>query len=336
MIRKKTVVVVAAGASNDLNLPLGKGLQERVSGLLAETGDIWRYLNSASLEYFGPTEKDRAQSVAERARQQRLQILQSSSIDNFLNQFKNDPDLVSFLKMVIAYALAEAEQKSLISGRKPDTDIITNTSDYFLHDFMNIVVRGHQKDNIEESLANLTFVIFNYDRCVERYLELWMKFRFGVDFDWHGGVTKFIHVYGSLGDYYDRATFNPFEYDGNFAFQNPHQELPRYVDRIKTFTEEAASEVRNEIETSIDEAETVIFLGFGFEEQNMKYFDGKWSNKRVFATVFGMSPQNGAFIGEALTKRFSNIGRLVYTVDGKSRKLITDLYHPLTAAVGSL
>ncbi len=338
MIRRKTVIVVGAGASNDLNLPLGEGLQRRISELLNATGDIWQYLNSASLNHFGVAAPDRAQMVADKVREQHLQILHSPSIDNFLDQNKDDPDLVNFLKMVIAYAIAEAEQKSKLSGNRKVEEIIHSTSDYFLHDFMNIAIRGHQKGNIGDSLSNLTFVIFNYDRCVERYLDHWMKFRFGIQFDWRDIAPKFIHVYGSLGNYFDGTCFNPFVYGGKFAFQNPHMELPNYVNKLKVFTEDADSSVRLEISRAIDEAETIAFFGFGFEEQNMKYFEGqgRWITKKVFATTFGMSQQNGNFIKEKLANQFSSIGRFVHSYDGKSKGMISDLYHPLAEAVGSI
>ncbi len=197
--------------------------------MLNPTGDIWPYLKEASISHFGIAAPDRAWMVADRVSEQRPQILHSTSIDNFLDQNKEDPNLVNFLKMVIAYAIAEAEQKSKLSGNGKVEEIIHNTSDYFLHDFMNIAVRGHQKGNIGDSLSNLTFVIFNYDRCVERYLDHWMKFKFGFQFDWQKIAPKFIHVYGSLGDYFDETCFNPFEYGGKRAFQNPHLELPKYV-----------------------------------------------------------------------------------------------------------
>jgi len=338
LITNKTVVVVAAGASHDVKMPLGPGLQENIANMLRPDVGVYRHLEGAAANRFKDKDRLHAISIVERASSLTKQLLSAASIDNFLDQHKDERELVDFFKITIAYALADAEKRSALSNdySTNESSIIGRTADYFLHDFMNIVMRGHQADNVADSMANLTFVIFNYDRCVERYLDLWMRFRFGPDFAWQPNAPKMIHVYGSLGDYFDSSTFNPFTYNGKYAFQNPHLELPQYADKIKVFTEQEDSVVQQEILNSIHTAQALIFLGFGFEEQNMRFFEGKWDSKRVFATTLGMSDPNQVFIKEKLTNQFSDSARSVFTLKGKSRALLSDLYHPLTSAVGSI
>lgn len=346
MIKNKTVVAVGAGVSSDLGLPLGPKLKEQVSDLLRDDRHIFRYFERAAIELFD-RDRQRASNAAERACSLRDQIVSSASIDNFLDQHRTEKDLVSFVKMVIAYALADAEKNSALrdiarrSGAQVGNSysrIISDNSSYFLYDFLNILIRGHQVDNFSASLSNLTFVIFNYDRCVERYLDVWFKFRFGDGVSWRVSGPNFIHVYGSLGDYFDRSVWNPFSHSGEMAFQNPHLELGKYVEKIKIFTEQEDSKIYQDIQDALGAAQAIVFLGFGFEEQNMRFFQGHslGYDKSVFATVMGLSDVNKKHVEDELGDLFSPNARRVYTFDGKSKALIEEFYRPLTKAVGSL
>lgn len=340
MIRKRTVVVVGAGASNDLGLPLGPGLKNRVADLIEKHSETRDYLLQACRQRFSDNSGEITNQVFKRAAQQLDALKSAASIDNFLDQRRNDKEFIAFSKMNIAYAIAEAEQKSSI--RKQSTalpgKLIRENSEYFLLDFLNIVARNHQEETIIESLKNITFIIFNYDRCVERYFSLWLTMQFGHAKNALLEGPEFLHVYGSLGDYFDGNVHNPFQYEGRMAFQNPHFELPAYVDRIKLFTEQEDSDVSEKIRSRVNSAEAIIFLGFGFEEQNMRFFERKVRTPiPVFATQFGMSPSNEDFIDKELAARFAK-GQLdfVRSTNGKSRALITDHYHSLTRAVGSV
>ncbi len=336
MINNKTVVIVGAGASHDLGLPLGPELQIQVADQLGNRdSELWSFFRSAAENLF--TTKGKAGVQAFITLCGLAQQLQSStSIDNFLDQHKDQPEVVAAAKIVVAYVLADAEKNSKLRGREDKADLIMQNRSYFMFPLLNIAVRGHQAENIRKSLENLTFVIFNYDRCVERYLRAWLLFRFGPKAIENILQEKFVHVYGSLGNYFDPEVHNPFEYEGRLAFQNPHFELPPYVDRLKVFTEQEDSETREKINAVVDEAKTLIFLGFGFEEQNMRFFDVSGENKKVFATLYGLSVQNQSFVTDYLNNQFSNSLRSVQYVDGKSSKLFDDCYHPITRAVGSL
>ena len=336
LIKNKTVIVVGAGASADLNLPLGPQLRDDVSELLSgANAEMTRYFVSAVHHLLG-TDSPEASSATMRARELSGPLRTAASIDNFLDQHKSEQNFVETAKMAIAYAIASAEKNSKIGKNRSAEEVIRNSSDYFLADLMNIVVRGHQADNIGDSLDNLTFVIFNYDRCVERYLDSWMKFRFGCDFEWRQRGPKFIHVYGSLGDYFETSIHNPFLYQGDMAFQNPHLQLPAYVERIKVFTEQEDSLVHGSIVEAVGAAKALLFFGFGFEEQNMRFFQGNYDNKKLFATLYGVSKPNTEFLRDQLTQQYSFNGRWVYTCDGTAKKLISEYYHPMTKAVGSL
>lgn len=340
MINNKTIVVVGAGASNDLGLPIGSGLQKEIFKLLDTSSGTFRYLRSAAHHYFEQEGLSREQidAIVERAGSMSNQMRSAASIDNFLDQHKDEVHLVAFFKILILYALAEKEQNSRLAGRLPVDDLMTQCEDYFLYDFLNIVVRNHQGNNIHESLGNLTFVIFNYDRCVEYFLDVWLRFRFKISISDLQTKPEFIHVYGSIGEIEGGYTPNTFgRRNLDLPFQNPHLEIPALVKNIKIFTEQEDSSVANQIDRAMKDATALVFLGFGFEEQNMRFFKRFQGRKNVFATAYGMSYENQEFIRDFL-KRFASRNGLekVYLSDDKAKQFIEKFYHPLTRAVGSI
>ena len=52
MIKHRTVIVVGAGASKDLDLPLGVELQAQIADVISNRrADIWNYLRTAANNY---------------------------------------------------------------------------------------------------------------------------------------------------------------------------------------------------------------------------------------------------------------------------------------------
>ncbi|MFN0114907.1 MAG: hypothetical protein ACKVPY_09550 [Paracoccaceae bacterium] len=335
MINRKTVVVVGAGASSDLGLPLGAALKSEVANLATRRDDgIWLHLNSAMFHYFEPN-RDIGEKALLHFSDFGSQLRSAYSIDNFLDQRRDDHILLAVGKMLIAYVIAGAEKNSGLAVER-EFDVIENNQDYFLFDLMNIVSRGHQANNIHKSLQNLTFVTFNYDRCIERFLKIWLETNFGMK---AGDVVprdNIVHAYGSLGDYFDQSVHNPFEYRGRVAFQNVHLELRNYVDKIKIFTEQEDSSVFGVIHQKLTDCDTIVFLGFGFEEQNMRFFENVSGSKNVFATMYGQSKENSNYLDGYLSQMFACKPGGYYSVDDKAAQMFRRCYHPITRAVGSL
>jgi hypothetical protein len=263
----------------------------------------------------------------------------AASVDNFLDQVRSDVDFVSVCKMAIGYEIAKAEQGSAISGNLRDSKLIDVAASrgYFLLDLLNFVVRGHQEDNVGESLSRLTFVIFNYDRCLERVLLSWLHMRFPSSAEDLYKLVKIIHVYGSLGAYGGSHGTEFFDRDPSYGvMQNPHLTMPDFAYKIKVFTEQEDSNVASEIGQAMHFARAVMFLGFGFEEQNMRFFRSLDPyEKRIFCTTMGKGKQNELAIEENLREMMKVEGAIAM-VDGKAKELFLTYYHPIGRAVGSL
>jgi hypothetical protein len=66
-------------------------------------------------------------------------------------------------------------------------------------------------------------------------------------------------------------------------------------DRIRTFTEQIADDsLQTTIHDRISNAETLLFLGFSFHEQNMQLIrpSSECQAKQVLGTAFGISESN--------------------------------------------
>ena len=341
MITKPTVVVVVvgAGASFDLGLPLGSVLQQKVVAAVANSSsEAFRYFRAAAHNLF---DKDGSRADAALARAQRhvSGLRHAASVDNYLDQVRSDTDFVSICKMAIGYEIAKAESGSVIARQTSYDRVIDSASDaeYFLLDLLNLAVRGHQEENLEESLVNLTFIIFNYDRCVEKVLLSWLQMRFSNSAPHLFSQVKFVHVYGSLGPYGQIEGSEFFDSESSHgAVQNPHLTIPDFASRIKIFTEQEDSEVAEKIRNAIHFSQAILFLGFGFEEQNMRFFRSPQSYaKRIFCTTVGKGRQNELAISKSLMEMMG-VDDDIGMIGGKAKRLFSEFYHPIGRAVGSL
>ncbi|MBE0553251.1 MAG: hypothetical protein IH625_06125 [Rhodobacteraceae bacterium] len=336
MITEPTVVVLGAGVSNDLGLPLGTELQARVTSAFTDTGTALSPYYTAAIKNLLGDRQSTSDNLIHKAKAHCRALKHAASIDNYLDQVRSEVDFVNAAKMMIGYQIANGENNCSIAGIDRPADIVDAAvqSDYFLNDFLNLVVRGHQIENIEASLRNITFVVFNYDRCLERVLFAWLSLRFGNNATDLYRAIRIIHVYGSLGNYPDEET-NFFRKDSAGPMLNPHLEMPKFAGRIKIFTEQEESNLAHDIATAVRSSTCLIFLGFGFEEQNMRFFRCKDSySKHVFATTMGKGKANEAAIEESLIE-LVNLEANVHMVSGKAKALFSTFHHAIGRAIGS-
>jgi hypothetical protein len=281
-------------------------------------------------------DNNRYEDMFRRAPEFLVRMLSAASIDNFLDQHKDELDLVITLKCGIVYAIAKHEMSSKIGmGRQNLDEIVRSNSNYFLFDLMNFVVRGHQVNNITQSLENLTFITFNYDRCIERYLEQWLVYRFGTSAAQLARSVNILHVYGSIDNYFESEFESPFLRKGETPYSNPIAIVPQLATRIKLFTEQEDTAIPGRIASIVRSSQVLCFLGFGFEEQNMRFFTEGFRHHDVFATAFGLGKANTEFLTKRLTQ-FSITKKSVYVVNGKCKELFSEFYMPLAHAVGTV
>lgn len=102
-------------------------------------------------------------------------IVLAHSIDDFLDVHQHDQRLVEYGKAAIAKCILEAERESTLffdpNARQlapgPPTINFMQCSDTWLVGLMKLLVRRTPHADRAKIFERCTFVIFNYDRCVE-------------------------------------------------------------------------------------------------------------------------------------------------------------------------
>ena len=143
----------------------------------------------------------------------------------------------------------------------------------------------------EMSFENITFVNFNYDRCLEHFFHHAIAARFGIEFIKAKHVSdraKIIHPYGDLGQ------IGPFANGANSRFgYEPNKDLTEVARGIRTYAEQQNGDdgIIQDLRKEISEADTLVFLGFAFHDQNLNLLQPteKIHANQIFGTSLGMS-----------------------------------------------
>lgn len=297
MFSQPVVFVIGAGASAEYGMPVGADLKTKIAtavgfkdaaGRPTGDGDLYRLLAShgdaADIENAG------------------LQLAEAMpsfiSIDEALNWFNSSPRIVELGKIAIVREILIAEKISPLfhwAANSPEPETIYG--DAWSSHFLSMAMGALTKEESELAFKNVTIVNFNYDRTLEHYLYLALQRKFGLTAGDAARVLsglKVIRPYGRISalPWQDGAAGVDF---GTVSGINDYERLISLAGNIRTYTErELAASVREVIQPYIDRARMVVFLGFGFHEQNMSLLRAKsheaW--RRVFATVQRMDENN--------------------------------------------
>lgn len=328
--RQNTTFVIGAGASHEFGLPVGKGLAVEIKkavsdkGLLGsgdpDRGYLLRYINHA----FSTPEQGEAAKIAKQIYDG---IHTAVSIDAFIHRHRQSDLLGRLGKVLIAMEVLKAEGRSSMSYKHwhhfvadPDsvilqvnkkTDLINPDYTWIGH-FFRTLCDGIE--NPEDIGKNVTIICFNYDRCIEHYLMENLSDAYLISRKEALRIVeskiKIIHPYGSLGQI---GLLKEDLGNGRLLFG---QEIDAALDidslakNIRTYSEQAHdSEQVREIHEAIAACKNLVFLGFGFNNQNLNLLrvrgsvKGIQTNKNVYATGFGLYKQ----IGQTLQRRILDL-----------------------------
>jgi len=223
---------------------------------------------------------------------------QAISIDNFIDCHAGDGQLELCGKLAISRAILDAEKDSSLyvdpTGRKqhPNYSALGTT---WYSAFMQLLTQNCRIAYLPERLARITFVVFNYDRCVEQFLFHGIQNYYGIDAEAAARLLthlRIFHPYGAVGTLPWQRQPNPIA----FGEQVSPKQLLDVAAGIKTFTEGTdphASDIK-ELRESLRGATTLLFLGFAYHQMNLKLLKpevphGKPADVRYFGTASGMS-----------------------------------------------
>jgi hypothetical protein len=151
------------------------------------------------------------------------------------------------------------------------------------------------REEANAAFQNVTIINFNYDRIIEIYLFGRLQTQFGIEETEAAEIVsnlKIIRPYGKIGRLlWEDGNAVPFGAD----IEMEHQKLFSLSNNVRTYTEQNLSDMlRNEIKSAMNKARLVVFLGFGFHQQNMKILQASTSEgwRRILGTVSGIEAEN--------------------------------------------
>lgn len=317
MFRQKTVVILGAGASKEARLPTGDELKEQIRQLL----DI-RVKYSGGIESGDAGIADALISVARRlrldpnaylqaGRRIRNGLPQSISIDNFIDLHQGDDKLELCGKLAIVSAILIGERQSLLyfdrTGRRQSPEFETLDRTWY-NSFVKLLTQGCPVGLLQERLSKLSFVVFNYDRCLEHFLYHSIQNVYGLSPESAADLMKsvsILHPYGVIG----RLPWQGGEQTIEFGAEAHSSELLALANGIKTFTEGTdpdSSDILS-IRAQIPSASVVLFLGFAYHQQNLDLIRSESPHPdpdvvRYYGTAYGMSTSDSDMVASDLVR----------------------------------
>jgi len=308
MIDNKTIIIVGAGAGQEVHMPTGNELKHKISNLLCYRDDdevtkqlygdklIFRALSNISAKTENPT--DELNSYLQSAKVISDAMPQALSIDNFIDTHTNNKRIETCGKLAIVRAILEAENNSLIyfnenKNAHPDFNKLENT---WFNSFFQLLTENCNVRDLHNRLSDITLIIFNYDRCIEHFLFHSLQNYYYIDEKKSAELLNLInifHPYGVVGNLPWQNKRESIQYGG----EPSQQHLINLSQKIRTFsegTDPRSSEIIS-IHRNIHEADLIVFLGFAFHKLNMdllrpvEHDVGSCERKGFFATALKIS-----------------------------------------------
>jgi hypothetical protein len=147
--------------------------------------------------------------------------------------------------------------------------------------------------DIVKIFDNVSFLVFNYDRCIEYFLLHALQQLYAINEQRAAEILSrlnIIHPYGDVGELKTPLQGNGVVFGGN-ADDLDQENYAHLAGRIRTYTEVKEGEARENIDIALQDAETWVFLGFAFHEQNLRLIRPalEHDQKYIYGTAYKMS-----------------------------------------------
>jgi hypothetical protein len=248
MFNRQTLFILGAGASAEVDIPIGTKLASTIGKKMdIRFGMGNEHIGTGDLDLYSHIKQKFGQEVREYQRAGWLirdGITLSQSIDDFLDLHRNNQWINRYGKVAIVKAVLEAERTSkLYFDGSSGTETLNSdrVADTWFVKFMHMLGRGIPKENAREIFDRVSFIIFNYDRCVEHFLSNSLQKLYGIPEQEASeilGDLHIIHPYGVIGDLEQRTRPEGIPFGNGDRFSADYVALS---DRIKTYTEKIAA-----------------------------------------------------------------------------------------------
>jgi hypothetical protein len=207
MFKRRTLFVIGAGASAEAKLPIGSELAGAISKRLDIRFDDFgsRHVGLGDIRLFDNLKRkqpDKARDIQQACWLIRDGVHLSNSIDDFLDLHRDNATLTLVGKAAVAKSILEAENASSLhyDWRQPGRGInFPNLHPTWFNKFVKMLSRGVQKP--DAIFAKVSFVVFNYDRCIEHFLLHGLQRLYGISEQDAASICATLsirHPYGML------------------------------------------------------------------------------------------------------------------------------------------
>lgn len=346
MFRSKTLFILGAGASHEVGLPVGETLKEQIAdkidiqfenGHTQKSGDpeILQALRNHALRLDGGW--GNINLYTQRAHQLVKALPQAISIDNLLDGHRGDAAVELCGKLGIVKCILQAERNSKIyfDPTRHDTIQFRNAPINWFAGLVKVLTENVARTEAESIFDNVKFISFNYDRCLEHYLYNALGSYYALDSSQIAAVTRKLqvfHPYGQVGKLPWQASINSVPYGSEGS------DILVLSKQIKTFFEKVQEEAdMAEMKKAVEDAEVIVFLGFGFHRKNLELIDPgiPCKAKRVFATALGISKSDCDIVNREIVEmlRQEHKAAVVEIREGlKCSELFSEYWRSLTSS----
>ena len=315
---RTNVFVVGAGASEEVNFPIGSQLKTNIAEALRlrnKLGVPYGLIQDETLSdiiYQHTLQTGGAldgQFAFEACHQISAAMSTTDSIDRFLNSHRDNQWIQTCGKLAITRQILQYEDTlfphgNAISGiRLPDLDKLEQT--WFAAFFK--MISGGTIEEVKLRLSRISFIVFNYDRCIQHHLIHALCLAHLLAESQAAKLVEqieFIYPYGSIGPLPWQIVAQDCIQFGFCVPQN--YDLYPVSAKIKTVTESADEGTVKLIKTRMLQARNIVFLGFGFLQNNMNLLTADPADRanvnsaQVYATSYGISIDDNADIEDRL------------------------------------
>lgn len=319
MFQGRTVFVVGAGASKEVGLPTGDKLLEMIGPMLdfrfrGDYGEGTRGSFDEDLAECIRTQFDQKERPkyfeAGRKIKRAIDLNAVNSIDEYLDTHSDDQYINFCGKIAIAKAILSREKSSALGIDRP-TDLLRDQKKAgasWLGSFFRLLQPGVNKKEMMNIFQNISFVVFNYDRCIEHYLLYALRAVYDIDHTTAVDILRGLRIFrpfGSLGPlpWQTNSDGQGMEFGG---YTDQHN-FSRIASSLRTFTEQTRDgEELAEIHEEILKADRLVFLGFAYRKTTLDLIAPKKNSgrRKIYGTTLGIPDPNLSVIMRNLWQRF--------------------------------
>jgi hypothetical protein len=202
-------------------------------------------------------------------------------------------------KAAIVKSILEAERgsKLFVNEQLEKSFDPDRFADTWLVKLMYMLGRRIAREDVRQIFDRVSFIVFNYDRCIEHFLFHELKAVYGISDREAQSILDDLHITHPYGVVSDSIPFG--------LTRANYRDLAQ---GIKTYTEQAAdADAVNEIAIEIARAECIVFLGFAYHSQNMLMLrpPDQIQHKPVYGSAFKMSDADVEVVSHNLTSFFT-------------------------------